>query len=298
MNITSPDWTLWRSFAAVIDEGSLSAAARELSLSQPTLGRHVEALEQSLGASLFERTANGLKPNDIALKLFEQVKIANHALTEAAMMAEGRSTELAGNVRITASTITANYSLPHILKKLRDEFPAIDIELVPSDSPENLLLRESDIAIRMFRPTQLELIARKIADSALICCAHEIYLAKYGTPKDTDDLLGHDLVGFDRSDLLISGAKALGFTLRREHFKTRTDSQTAIWELIKAGLGIGFAQEILVDDTPGMVAILPEIAIPPLEVWLTTHRELFTSRRIRVIYDRLGELLAEYYGKG
>lgn len=296
MNSTSPDWSLWRSFAAVVEQGSLSAAARDLGLSQPTLGRHIEALEQNLGTSLFERALNGLKPNDTALKLYEQVSIANHALSEAAMMAEGSSAELAGTVRLTASTITTHYSLPPILRQLRTEFPAIAIELVPSDSPENLLMRESDIAIRMFRPTQLELITRKIGESALICCAHEDYLKTHGTLKTPTDLYDHDLVGFDRDELLIAGARALGYDLKRENFQIRTDSQTAIWELVKAGLGVSFAQKILVKNTPGMVALLPDFDIPPLEVWLTTHRELFTSRRIRVIYDRLGELLTTYYG--
>lgn len=295
MNRPSPDWTLWRSFAAVVEHGSLSAAARALGLSQPTLGRHVDALEHELDAPLFERTIGGLKPNETALRLCEQVIIANRALSEATMMAEGTSAALNGTVRITASTITSNYSLPPILRQLRTEFPAIAIELVPSDSPENLLMRESDIAVRMFRPTQLELITRKIADSAITCCAHESYLAEHGTLHDAKELYEHDLVGFDRSDLFISGARNLGYTLTRDQFKLRTDSQTAMWELLKAGLGVGFAQSVLVANAPGMRALLPGFGVPPLEVWLTTHRELFTSRRIRVIYDRLGELLADYY---
>jgi len=295
MNSVTPDWSLWRSFAAVVEHGSLSAAARDLGSSQPTVGRHVEALEQSLGATLFDRALNGLRPNETALKLYEQVAVANRALTEAAMIAEGRNTELAGTVRITASTVTAHYSLPPILRQLREEFPAIAIDLVPTDSPENLLLRESDIAIRMFRPTQLELITKKVAESALVCCAHQSFIDAHGAPEQADELTQFDLIGFDRSDLLITGARALGYDLSRDMFKTRTDSQTAIWELTKAGLGISFAQEVLVDATPGMVKLLPGFGIPSLEVWLTTHRELFTSRRIRVIYDRLAALLADYY---
>jgi len=295
MNSISPDWALWRSFAAVVEQGSLSAAARQLGSSQPTIGRHVEALEQSLGATLFERALNGLRPNETALKLYEQVRVANRALTEAAMIAEGRNTELAGTVRITASTVTSHYSLPPLLRTLREEFPAIAIELVPSDSPENLLLRESDIAIRMFRPTQLELITSKVGESAITCCAHETYLQAHGSLDRAEDLTAHELVGFDRSDLLIRGARDVGFELRREDFAMRTDSQTLMWEVLKAGLGVGFAQTVLVEATPGMRVLLPGFPIPPLQVWLTSHRELFTSRRIRAIYDRLGELLSVYY---
>ncbi len=291
MNIYSPDWALWRSFAAVIEEGSLSGAARVLGLSQPTLGRHIEALEETLQTSLFERHLKGLSPRDVALRIYEQVEAAKLALTEAELMAEGTTTALSGSVRITASTVMSHYVMPRLIRQLRDDFPAIQIEIVPTDSPENLLLRESDIAIRMFRPTQLELVTKKIAETPISATAHEDYLARAGTPATAADLFSHDLIGFDRSDLLISGARQLGFELKRTDFDLRTDSQTLGFELIKAGLGVGFAQNILIDETPGLVPILPDIRIPPLEIWLTTHRELFTSARIRAIYDRLAELL-------
>lgn len=290
----APDWSLWRSFGAVVQSGSLSAAARKLGLSQPTLGRHIETLEQDLGIALFERTLQGLKPTDTALRLYEPVSGAERALSEAALMAEGSSAALLGSVRITASTMISHYVLPPMLRSLREAQPSVALELVPTDSAENLLLRESDIAVRMFRPTQLELITKRLGTIPTLCCAHESYLAWRGRPETIDDLLEHDLIGLDRSDLIIAAAKAMGFELRRENFIVRTDSQTAIWELMKAGLGVGFAQRQLVLSTPGMVALLPGMDFPPLEVWLTTHRELFTSRRIRVIYDGLAERLSAY----
>lgn len=297
MATTEPDWSLWRSFSAVVAEGSLSGAARALGLSQPTLGRHVEALEQALGVTLFERTLQGLRPTDTALRLYEPVAGAQRALAEAAIMADSSSTALAGSIRITASTVTSHYLMPPLLRDLRETFPQIAVELVPSDSVENLLLREADIAVRMFRPTQLELITRKLGEIPVVTCAHESYLERRGTPHIVDELLDHDLIGFDRSDLIINTARSLGFELKRDDFIVRTDSQTAMWELLKAGLGIGFAQAGLVRDTPGMVPLLPDFALPPLAVWLTTHRELFTSRRIRVIYDRLGAGLTAYLGR-
>ena len=295
MNRQSPDWTLWRSFGAVVTNGSLSAAARQLNLSQPTLGRHIETLENNLNTPLFTRTLKGLEPNAAAMRMFEQVQKAQNALTEASLLAEGTTTKLEGTVRITASTITSHYILPNLLKTVREKYPAIELELVPSDSAENLLMRESDIAVRMFRPTQLELIARKLGESPITCCAHTSYLEQHGTPKEISDLFEHDLVGFDRSDLLTAGAKNLGFNLARKDFALRTDSQTAIWELLRAGLGIGFAQQELVSAAPGMVPLLPQLVIPPLHIWLTTHKELFTSRKIRVIYDLLADLLSNYF---
>jgi DNA-binding transcriptional LysR family regulator len=292
----SPDWSLWRSFGAVVEAGSLSAAARKLGLSQPTLGRHIDSLEQDLGIALFERTLHGLKPTDTALRLYEPVAAAERALSEAVLMAEGSSAALGGTVRITASTMISHYVLPNMLRTIREAFPAIAIELVPTDSSENLLLRESDIAVRMFRPAQLELITRKLGDIPLVCCAHESYLERRGTPTTLADLSSHDMIGLDRSDLMISGAKSLGIDVNRTTFVLRTDSQTAIWEMLKAGLGISFAQQGLVETTHGMEALLPGLRLPSLEVWLTTHRELFTSRRIRAIYDALAVELTAYVG--
>ena len=293
-NGEGPDWTLWRSYEAVVGEGSLSGAARRLGLSQPTLGRHVEALELALGLTLFERTLKGLKPTEAGLRLYEPVRAAREALGEARAIAEGQSADLSGSVRITASEIVSHYVLPPLLPPIRDAYPDVALELVPTDSVENLLLREADIAIRMIRPTQLDLVTRHICDVPLVCCAHESYFARRGHPQEPADLMDHDLIGFDRSPLIVEGARAMGLAVKREDFILRTDSQTLVWELLRAGLGIGFAQQNLVRNTPGMVAILPEMQVPSLEIWLTTHRELFTSRRIRAIYDALSEALAAH----
>lgn len=289
-----PDWALWRSFSAVVANGSLSAAARELGISQPTVGRHIETLEADLGLTLFERTLSGLKPNVSALRIYEPVAQAQASLAEAAILAEGAQLDFGGTVRITASAVTSNYVLPRLLLPIRERYPAIALEIVPTDSSENLLLREADIAIRMFRPTQLELVTRHLGDIPILPTAHERYLARRGTPQTVADLTGHDLIGLDRSDLIIAHAQSMGFPLRREDFILRTDDQTHMWELLKAGLGVGFGQASLIAETPGMVALPLDLAIPPLPVWLTTHRELFTSHRIRAIYDALADGLVSY----
>lgn len=295
--MTDPDWSLWRSFAAVVEQGSLSGAARRLGLTQPTMGRHVEELERTLGVTLFERTLQGLKPTETGLRLYEPVEGAQRALAQASLMAEGTQEALSGAVRITSSNITSHYVLPPLFRALRQEFPGIALELVSSDSAENLLLREADIAVRMFRPTQLDLVTRKLGVIPIVATAHESYLASRGTPATPANIVDHDLIGFDRSDLIIAAARQMGFELTRSDFVVRTESQTAMWEMAKAGLGIAFAQAGLVRDTPGMVHLFPGFGPPPLEVWLTTHRELFTSRRIRAIYDRLGEDLSRYLAR-
>lgn len=289
-----PDWALWRSFAGVVEHGSLSGAARALGLSQPTIGRHIETLEADLGLPLFERSLTGLKPNATALRLYEPVRHAQQHLAEASILAEGAQQIEAGTVRITASAMISSYVLPNILADIRALHPLIALETIPSDSSENLLMREADIAVRMFRPTQLELVTRHLGDIAIVPVAHERYLARRGRPTNLTELWTHDLIGFDRSDAMIQHARQLGHSVSRDQFVIRSDDHAHLWELLKAGLGIGFGQANLVPLTPGLVALPIDMNIPPLPIWLTTHRELFTSTRIRAIYDALASGLAGY----
>lgn len=289
-----PDWALWRSFAAVIAEGSLSGAARAIGLSQPTVGRHIETLEADLGLPLFERSLSGLKPNANALRLYEPVGRAREMIAQAGILASGAQDDAGGTVRITASAMISNYVLPRILRDIRRLYPGVAIETVPSDSAENLLMREADIAVRMFRPTQLELVTRHLGDIAIVPVAHQDYLARRGTPETLDAFWAHDLIGFDRSDAILAHARSLGFSPGRDAFVLRSDDQTHLWELIRAGLGIGFGQERLARETPGLVVLPLDMSIPSLPVWLTTHRELFTSHRIRAIYDALADGLSAY----
>ena len=291
---SEPDWFLWRSFLAVMDEGSLSAAARALGASQPTIGRHIEELESCLNAVLFDRTGRGLNPTSIAHQLVDPVRHAKASLAEAQLAVTGATEVLEGTVRITASQIISHNILPAIMKKSRQQFPMIALEIVPSDAVENLLLREADIAIRMFRPGQLDVVGKKIGEVPLRACAHQSYLDEHGTPQKPEDLYDHEIIGLDRQDDIIRVSKSLGFPLERNNFKLRTDSQTLIWEMVKQGLGISFAQFNLIEKTEGMVHIVPDLKIPSMEMWLVAHREVHKAKRIRVIYDLLATELTAY----
>lgn len=289
-----PDWSLWRSFAAVMQHGSLSAAARALGSSQPTIGRHIELLETQLGLNLFERSLSGLRPNETAIKLYDPIASARTAFAEASLMAEGAQGIAGGTVRITASAMISNYVLPEILLPLRQAHPNIALESLPSDSAENILMREADIAIRMFRPTQLDLVTRHLGDIRIVAVAHESYLSRRGAPTELGDLLQHDLIGFDRSDAILGHMRTLGLVATRENFPLRSDDQPHLWELVRAGLGIGFGQDVLARRTPGLVVLPLDMGVPPLPVWLTTHRELFTSYSIRATFDALADGLTAY----
>jgi DNA-binding transcriptional LysR family regulator len=290
------DWNLIRSFVAVAEAGSLSAAARRLAASQPTLGRHVAELEQALGVVLFRRGRTGYELTEQGARLFERAQQVGDAANAFARLAAGTTEQVAGTVRVAASEVVSAYVLPSILAGLRQAEPAIEVEIVASNQVENLLRRDADIAVRMVAPVQQDLIARKIADLPLTACAATSYLERRGRPERAEDLVSHDLVGFDRGMDIINGFAALGVAVDRHAFALRTDNQIVLWEAIRAGNGIGFAQRQLAKRDPLVETILPELSLPPLPMWLAMHRDVRTSARVRRVADFLFAELKRYAG--
>ena len=285
------DWTLVRSFLAVLDAGSLMGAARRLGAQQPTLSRHVAELEAQLGAPLFERTGRGVTPTAAALAIADAARqMQGGADTLARALTRERSAT-SGCVRITASQVAATWLLPELLARFATEEPGIQIELVASNQLSNLLRREADIAVRMLRPAQASLVARKLADIRIVACAHQRYLDRAGTPRKPADLLEHRLIGYDRDETIVRGFAQLGFALPRERFAVRTDDQVAYGQLVAAGAGIGFAAQYNLGRWPGVRALLPQLAIPPLPCWLAVHREIRSSRVVRRVYDYLAQAI-------
>ncbi len=288
------DLNLIRSFVAVAETGSLSGAARRLKASQPTLGRHVGELERSLGVTLFRRGRTGFELTEAGMSLFERAKAVADAANAFARAALGATERVAGTVRITASEIVSAYVLPPIAARLAVAEPDIEVEIVASNRVENMLRRDADIAVRMVAPAQLDLIARKVADLPLAACAATSYLERRGRPKSPDDLLDHDLVGLDRGSDLIDGFAALGVEIDRHAFRLRTDDHVVSWEAVRAGNGIGFAQLSLIHRDPSVEALLPELKLPILPMWLAMHRDVRTSARIRRVADFLHDELKRY----
>ncbi|MCX7176284.1 MAG: LysR family transcriptional regulator [Proteobacteria bacterium] len=285
------DWTLMRSFLAVLERGSLLGAARHLGGSQPTLGRHVAELERQLGVALFERTGRGLVPTTVAWSIADQARAMADSAEAIGRTLTGQSRQIAGVVRITASQIVATHLLPALLATLRAAEPGIAIEIVSSNTISNLLRREADIAIRMVKPEQKSLIARRIGNVGIGVYAQQDYLRRRGIPRTAADLPQHDLIGFDHDDVIIRSFRALGLSIERDAFGIRSDDHLVLWESLRAGLGIGFCATWLADREPGIRRILPELAIPSLPVWLTVHREIRSSARIRVVYDFLAKAI-------
>ena len=291
------DWNLLRALGAVLAHGSLTQAAARLGSSQPTLSRQIATLEKLVGAPLFERSKRGLLPTAQAQALAEpaaRMLAAAQAVAQAADSASSRAGQLAGSVRITASEVVSSQVLPGLLVALARQQPQIQIELVPGDSLSNLLEREADIAVRMLRPTQGTLITRHIADWPLGFYAHPDLLAAAGGPPTPGSLHQHRWVGFDQSTQMIDGFQAAGIDIDRRFFAFRCDNQVVNLEAVRQGLGIGILMAPLARRLPGLVPVLTELALPVLPVWLTAHRELRASRRLRLVFDFLAQALVDW----
>lgn len=290
-------WDHYRAALAVLEEGSLSAAARALGLTQPTIGRQIEALEQSLGVTLFVRSQHGLSATESALALrpfAESLKNTTAAL-ERVIAAEAH--EVRGTVRVTASDVIGIEVLPDIITRLKETHPDLRIELVLSSKSQDLLSRDADIAVRMAAPRQDVLLAKRAGDITLGLYAHRHYLEKHGMPKDTADLANHSLIGFDTVLPYMRVLQEKFPFIQREKFSLRVDNDIAQLAAIRAGFGIGICQNLLARRNPDLVHILPSALQINFPTWIVMHEDLKQNQRYRTTFDFLAEGLKEYIGQ-
>ncbi len=285
------DWNQVRAFLVTAEEGSFSAASRALGLTQPTLGRQVSALEDRLGVILFERLGRSLSLTPSGLELLDHVRAMGDAASRLSLTASGQSQRIEGRVCITATDVMSMYLLPDALKRLREVAPGIEVEVVASNDVRDLRRREADIAIRHGRPEQPDLIAKLLRETSVHLYASSDYLDQHGRPTSPSDLSEAVFIGFDQSDRLLTRLNEIGLTLTKNNFKLITESGAVAWELVKQGLGIGLMVKEVGDRTAGVECVLPDLDPITVPIWLVTHRELHTSRRIRLVFDLLAASL-------
>lgn len=286
MNSTIP-WELYRTFLGVLTEGSLSGAARALGITQPTVGRHVTALEKALKLVLFTRSQAGLLPTEAALAL--RVHAEAMASTAAALerSAASQGDGVRGVVRITASEVVGVEVLPPIIAALRERHPDLKVELTLSNKVQDLLQREADIAVRMTAPQQEQLIARHVGRIELGLFASQRYVAQHGLPDSMAALAGHAVIGYDQVTAYVRSASKAAAWFKRELFSLRADSDLAQLALIRSGAGIGICQVPLAQRAPALIRILPDQFSMQLDTWITMHEDLRNSPRCRVTFDAL-----------
>lgn len=291
-----PDWTLLRAFVAVMRHGSLSAAARHLRQTQPTLGRQIRALEDQVGEALFDRLPSGLRPTQRALALFEHAAALDDAAAKLAVALAQGSDSLAGTVRITASESFAARVLAPILAELAAARPEIEIELSATNEIENLMRRDADIAIRMTRPEQEGLIAQRIGAVEVGLFATRGYIARHGMPHEARALAAHRLIGPDKDPSGLRLAERWGLAPGSIRFALRTDSRLAQEAAVRAGLGIGVLRLFEVEPDGELLRVFPETVMERFPIWLAAHADMRQSRRLRLVYDTLARGLRAKFG--
>jgi DNA-binding transcriptional LysR family regulator len=294
MSSREPDWGELRTFLEVARDLSLSGAARRLGLAQPTVGRHIDGLEEALGATLFTRSPRGLVPTAAAKALVPHAEAMAVAAAALARSASSATATDRGVVRVTASEIMGSEALPPIFAGFRARNPGVAVELAVTNRNQDLARGDADIAVRMVRPTQSGLVARRIGSTRIRLYAHRDYLARFGEPRSLADLKHRCLIGFDRDSQTFRSAGALAETLTREDFGFRCDSDVAQLAALRAGVGIGGCQDAIARRMPELVPVLPNAFQFTLEVWLAMHRDLKTAPRVRLLFDWLASGLKDY----
>lgn len=287
-----PDWNHIRAFHATATTGSLSAAARTLGLTQPTLSRQVAALEAELGVSLFERVGRRLQLTGTGMELLTHVNDMSDAARSVAIAASGRVQGVRGRVSISATDTYAAYILPPIVERIRREAPEITVAIMASNALANLRHQEADIAIRHVAPGDPALIGLHLRDSDAGFYAARSWTERNGMPARPEDLAGPDLLGFHDAERYIDHLHRIGIPMQAETFRLVSDNSVVIWEMVRRGMGVAAMLEEVATRTPGIVRLMPGLPSFAVPVWLVTHRELHSSRRIRVVHDILAEELA------
>lgn len=283
-------WDHYQALLAALETGSFSGAARVLGLTQPTLSRQIAALEEALGEKLFVRTQQGLRPTEVALAIAPHLHAMEGLEGALRRAASGAGDEPTGTVRVSVADIVGVEVMPPIVADIRARFPELELELMLTDEQSDILHGEADIAVRMSRPTQTALVARKLGDVRSSLYAHQSYLQRYGTPLNKHDLMeGHTLIGFDR-ETPWANRLATKFGVSRNIFALRTDNDLARLAMVKAGVGISFVPDAIARRDPALTSVVPEIAIV-LEMWLAMHEDQRGIARVRVVFDALAEAM-------
>jgi len=285
------DWNLAKTFLAVADEGSLSAAARTLGQTQPTVSRQIAALEYSLGITLFERTGRSVALTQAGVELLDHVRSMASGANMLALAASGRSQSIEGKVLITASELMSAYVLPPILNDLSQQAPLLEIDLVADNGMRDLLRREADIAIRHARSDQPGLVARRVRDQVMRFYASPDYLEIRGEPTE-DELSAHQIISYIEADRMLDYLLPVGLNLRRENFRLSSSSQVVALQMARAGLGMIILPDQIATTIPNLVPTLTTLKSFTVPTWLVAHRELRTSRRIRRVFDHLADNLS------
>ena len=290
--LTSLDWNHVRTFLSVARTGSHSASARELGISQPTVGRHITALEEALATVLMERVGARWQLTGAATELLEPAERMLAASEQLALTAAGRSSAVDGLVSVTASQLISAHLLPRPIARIRAEHPGIRVEVVASNDVRDLLRREADIAVRNARPSEEALIARNLGLRHAVAFASPDYLDRIGRPTRAADLRDVAFIGFQDGSRIVDFLSQAGVPITPRDVPYVVSDHLVQMEMARQGVGVVFAMESVGDADPALQRLVPDFPLLPVPMWLICHRELHTSRRIRLVFDALARDLS------
>jgi DNA-binding transcriptional LysR family regulator len=285
-------WDWIRSFVAVAELGTVAAAAAHLGTNAATVSRQVGALEKQLGIELFVRSRLGMRPTMSAMQFLEPAQAMHRAMHQFGVSVAARDEGLQGLVRITASVSLASFVLPELLGALRSLQPGIRFEVIATDSHSDLLKREADVAIRLKRPVQDELIARRVATFPIGLYASAGYLARHGMPRlDPQHLTGHQFVDVAPQRPIQEGFAKMGFGQLTQRIVCTCSDHATAWQMARAGIGIASSLDVVAKRDPSMTAVLTDVQTGRFPVWLVTHKGLRQQPRLRLVVDYLAQAL-------
>ncbi|UWQ16207.1 LysR family transcriptional regulator [Jannaschia sp. M317] len=286
------DWNHVRAFLVTVEQGSLSAAARALRQTQPTVGRQVAALEAELGVALFDRIGNALELTQAGTELIEQVRLMGQAAERVSLTASGQAQTIEGMIRISVSELYAGLIMPAIAAGLRQRHPDLKVDILVTNSLSDLRRREADIAIRNAEPQDPDLIGRKLGQDGATLFATPDYLASLGSLNGPEDFADAQFLSLGDNTEISRALSSVGFRLTDRNFMLSTgESHMVHWHFTRAGLGIGFGPIAVGMADPLLVPVLPDPPIYPFPIWLCAAKELRTSARVRAVFDYLTEAL-------
>jgi DNA-binding transcriptional LysR family regulator len=294
MDKTEPSWEHWRAFNAAMETGTLSAAARKIGVTQPTMGRQIEALEQALGFPLFLRSQKGLTPTEAATGMAPMAHTMAATAEALQRMSEGGRDSESGTVRLSTSHIMGARIIPDIIAEFTDRYPRIAVEINVTNALDDLLTREADVAIRMVEPAQQALVAKKIGEVEIGLYAHKKYLDKHGAPLSLNDIGDHRVIGFDALRVALKPLQESGFDVTRTDFSIRSDNDMTQLALVESGAGVGGMQETLARRNPNLVRVLANQFRWPLGTWIVMHEDLRHGGPTRLMFDHLVDRLGAF----
>jgi DNA-binding transcriptional LysR family regulator len=288
------DWDDLKYFLAMAEQGSLSAAARKLNVSQPTLSRRLTALEENVGAELFSRTRTGLEMTALGEEMMNHTRHMQddgHAIER---LITGHDSSLQGSVVISCTEAIGSLWLVNKLIGFRAQYPGITVDVKVDNAVSDLLRREADIALRMFRPVQNDLICKRTVTMSYGYYAHRDYIAKHGTPKDFSDIRNFDFILPHDEILAYTSSEHRKKLVDAKGAAFRSNSLVALSTAVEAGYGIGAYSCIAANDNPDLIRLFDDYVVFSTDIWLVSHVELRRSARIRAMFDYLGDMLNDH----